>query len=538
MNKERKKLLISLAIGLGLMSLIYAQPAVRVWTGIRIEALRPSTGTDLRPLPLAAHWNLGEEKDGFSPAYQMKMLDQGHYLLPWFLMPNVFAQTDDPRWLTYYEAAIKRAAQLKLPISLVSTQWEHLLSSDDAYFKLPLDRNPNVVTSSGEVRKEVSPFGPVDPWREVGAKWGSSRMIKKLQEWYPNPPLILFVSNNEHTRLEWIKADEDRRFVARYGRNRDAEFKRKVVGDGWIERYRALQQGIVSGLASQAWKDKARFIGYESFGPPHFARWPGWLEHSLYSSQRISPWPLAWDGASPPFYVFNWSTITDYTLFSPQVEAMNWVFMLDETYRLNPSFWFEISTWDGNEPNAENDKRKFYQRSGQQYSPARYGGMVQFGMWLLRPRVVRDFRGYRETLDQAEPYFIPIVQAVDRVHQNSTLRDFWQKGRLVPNRARAHPYQTIVPPEYQKVDRWFLLNTSLDPQQPWEMGTVIPVYSLAIVKGNAPQRQWLIYAHSPMGLRKGVRIIVPDFGSIQMDVTVDGSFFTIDEQSRTVSKVN
>ncbi|MBK9706693.1 MAG: hypothetical protein IPO77_06765 [Acidobacteria bacterium] len=104
--------------------------------------------------------------------------------------------------------------------------------------------------------------------------------------------------------------------------------------------------------------------------------------------------------------------------------------------------------------------------------------------------------------------------------------------------ARAHPYQTIVPPGIKKVDRWFLLNTSLDPQQPWEMGTVIPVYSLAIVKGNAPQRQWLIYAHSPLGLRKGVRINVPDFGSIQMDVTVDGSFFTIDEQSRTVSKVN
>jgi hypothetical protein len=26
---------------------------------------------------------------------------------------------------------------------------------------------------------------------------------------------------------------------------------------------------------------------------------------------------------------------------------MNWVCMLEETYQLNPRFWFEISTWDG-----------------------------------------------------------------------------------------------------------------------------------------------------------------------------------------------
>lgn len=530
-------LIICLGLGLGAAAALYAQPQFRVWTAIRLEALRPATGTDTRPLPLAAHWNLGEEKDGFSPAWQIRRIDEGHYLLPWFLMPNVFAHPEDPRWLAYYEASIRRAAQLNLPISLVSTQWEHLLTTDDAYFKLPIDKNPNVVTESGEVRREVSPFGPVEPWREVGVKWGSGRMMKKLQEWYPNPPLVLFVSNNEHTRLEWIRADEDRRFVARYGRNRDAEFKRKVVGDGWIERYRALREGIAAGLASGAWRDKARFIGYEAFGPPHFARWPGWLEHSLYSSGRISPWPLAWDGASPPFYVFNWSTITDYTLFSPQVESMNWVFMLDEAYRANPNFWFEISTWDGNEPEAGNDKRKFYQQAGQQYSPGRYGGMVKFGMWLLRPRVVREFRGYRETLDRTEPYFMPIVQAVDSVHRNAVLRDFWQKGVLVPNRRRQHPYQTIVPPEYRNADRWFMLDTSLDPPPPWEMGTVMPVYSLALVKGRAPERQWLVYAHSPLGTRKGVRISIPEFGAVQMDVPVEGDFLTVDEKTRAATRV-
>jgi hypothetical protein len=39
---------------------------------------------------------------------------------------------------------------------------------------------------------------------------------------------------------------------------------------------------------------------------------------------------------------------------------MNWTFMLDEAFRTNPNFWFELSTWDGYEPTLPNDKRKFY----------------------------------------------------------------------------------------------------------------------------------------------------------------------------------
>jgi hypothetical protein len=503
---------------------------------IRTEASAQFAGMTDRPLPYVAHWNLGEVKDGFRPDYQMKLIDQGDYLLPWFLMPNEFADPEDPHWQEYYEAAIKRAAQLNMPISLVSTQWESILTTTDEYLNLPPDQNPNVVTARGQVRREVSPFGPVNVWKEAGMKWGSSRMMKKLQEWYPDPPMVLFVSNNEHVKLEWMKAEEDRRFAKLYGRGRDDNFKRKVVGDGWIERYRALQQGLREGLSGKPWKDNAVFIGYDAFGPSHFARWAGWMEHSLYSSGRVAPWPLAWDGGSPSFYVFNWSSITDYTVFSPQVEAMNWVFMLKEAQKLNPKFWFEISTWDGHEP-GDSDKRKAYAKAGQQYTPERYGGMVQFGMWLLRPRVVREFRAYQDTLAQAEPYFLPIVNAVDRVHKNATLSDFWRKGELVPNRSQSHPYQTIVPKEYQSSDRWFLLDTSLDPKRPWELGTPIPVFALALVKGNGSQRQWLVYAHSPLGARRDVQISIPGYSAVKVNVSVSGSFYLVDEKSQRVQQI-
>jgi hypothetical protein len=505
---------------------------------IREDATAPNRGGAGRPLPLAGHWNLGEVANGFSPDYQMKMIEKGHYLLPAFLMPKIKANPEDPHWIGYYQASIKRAAELKLPIALIGTQWEVNLSVEDRYLNLPPDQNPNVVAADGKVRREVSPFGPVALWREAGMQWATSPMMKKLQEWYPDPPLLLFISNNEHVKLQWTKVEDDQRYLKLYGRGRDDDFKRKVVGDGWIERYRALQGGLRDGLANARWKERARFLGYDAFGPAHFGRWPGWMEYALYSKGRIDPWPLAWDGGSPSFYVYNWAAVTDYTVFSPQVETMNWVFMQSEALRLNPRFWFEMSVWDGHEPTQENDKRKTYAKSGQRFTPERYGGMAQFGMWLLRPRSVREFRGYQDTLEQAEPYFLPIVEGVDRVHRNPTLREFWRNGTLVPNRAGAHPYQAVIPAEYQKVDRWFLLDTSVDPKRPWELGTPLPVFALALSLGDAPQRRWLIYAHAPLGARKSVQVTVPGYQAVAIDVSVGGSFYLVDEKNRRVQAVN
>ncbi|MEP7271362.1 MAG: hypothetical protein ABI882_07640 [Acidobacteriota bacterium] len=490
-----------------------------------------------RELPLAAHWNLGELESGFSPEYQMKMIAQGHHLLPWFRMPNIEWSADDPQWTRYFEAPLRRASTLRLPVSLVSSQWEAILTTDAAYFNLPAERNPNVIGDDGKPRRELSPFGPTELWREVGRKWGSSPMLRKLETFYPNPPQLLFVSNNEPSRLWWVKAEEDAHYLKLYGRGRSDDFKRKVVGDGWIECYRALQTGIREGLSNPAWRDRVIFVGYDAFGPPHFARWPGWMEYSLYSKGRIDPKPLAWDGGSPSYYVFNWNESTDYTVFGPQIESMNWIFMLREAERLNPKFWFEISTWDGHEPEMENDKRKLYAKLGQRFSPERYGGMVQFGMWLLRPRVVREFRGWRDTLADAEPFFLPIMEAVDRVHSNPLLGQFWKSAELVVNSARQHPYQTLVPAEYQAEKRWFLLDTDLDAPRPWKLTTAIPVFSMALVKGNAPSRQWLVYGHAPLGSRNGVSISIPDYGAIRVDVAVAGSFYVVDEASRRVQPV-
>ena len=532
--------------------------SLRTADEIRQEAVRANQGDAGRPLPLAAHWNCyGANGEGFSPAYQLQLIRQGHHLLPWLDWPptdrslDASFKQDGPRRQKYiddrkkrYEPIIKELARLRLPLSFLATQWESELTSDKAFFDLPADKNPNVMGVDGKVQPRVCPFGPVGPWREVGRRWTDNSLFKSLQEWYPEPPLVLLISNNEHSKLTWSEVEQSRRYLDQYGRSRPDDFKRKVVGDGWIERYGAMLESMRSGLASPAWKKHARFIGYEAFPPAHFGRWSGWKEYSLCTPGRLDPFPLCWDGGSPSYYLHNWMALTDYTLWSPQVESMNWVFMLDDVHRVRPEFWFELSTWDGDQPGQGNDKRRFYARQGQPFTPDRYEGFVQFGMWLTRPRTVRDFRGYLETVEYAGPYFQPIVRAVDRVYENKVLQRFWRKGELVANPGRKHPYQSNVPPEYKDVARWFLLETSLTPKElrseefdnakPPALQTEIPVFALALVIGSAPNREWLVYANAPRQARLGVEITLPGYGAITMDVPQTGSFIHVSENGKQV----
>jgi hypothetical protein len=108
----------------------------------------------------------------------------------------------------------------------------------------------------------------------------------------------------------------------------------------------------------------------------------------------------------------------------------------------------------------------------------------------------------------------------------------------VANRARRHHYETRFPEEYQDEDRWFLLDCDANMQEyPWEIHWPVQVFALALVRGEAPARQWLVYAHAPRGDREGVTLAIPDYGEIRVDVTPGGSFYEVDEETRQVSVV-
>ena len=244
---------------------------------IRREALRQPQDAEGWPLPLAASWNRGLARTrgtaqaGFDPDYQLRLIEQGHRLLPWFYLAAPGERVGEEE-LAYYETALKRAAQLKLPITFVSTQWESLLTSDRKYRDVPPDQDPNILDADGKtIRPGVDAFGPVGPWRDVGRRWTATDLLRRLQEWYPEPPRVIFLSNNEHGKLHWSQAETAKRYLDRYGKGKDGNFKRKTVGDGFVERYRVLQEGMREGLTNPAWKKNAVFIAYGDYGPAHLA---------------------------------------------------------------------------------------------------------------------------------------------------------------------------------------------------------------------------------------------------------------------------
>jgi hypothetical protein len=178
-----------------------------------------------------------------------------------------------------------------------------------------------------------------------------------------------------------------------------------------------------------------------------------------------------------------------------------------------------------------------YMATGQTYPPERAAGWVQYGMWLVRPRVVREFRGHVTQLDSIKPYWMEVVKAVDRVYANQTLTEFWRHGELVANTAHENPYNVDVPERYQKVNRWFALDTNLDPPRPWNLKTKLPVFSLALVQGKDGSRRWLLYAHSPIENRKGVEVTIPGCQKVKIDVPRAGAFYLVTETDGKINRL-
>lgn len=517
---------------------------------IRTEALLPPNGPGGRPLPLVSHWNTGSQGRGWTPQYQAELLDKGCHILPWFSWPRgnaVSSQKNAQRFHSYYDELIACCRELKLPICFRGTQWEAMLVGKE-YRELPPDKCPAVISPDGKTIRKLSPFGPIEPWRDPAKQYVDTPAMRELQRMYPDPPLVLFVGNNEAPDLRWHQVGQSKRYLDKYGQGRSDQFKRKVVGQGWIERYPVMFAAMREALISETWKKNVRFVGYGAFGPSHFGRWPGWKEYSLITDEWTSPNWYFWDGGSPSYYTHNWNDNRDHWVWSTQVQSMNWIFQLEEAWKVNPDFWWEVSLWDGNASNwtpqtectpemTKKSKACQYAKDGQTYTPDRYEGWAQFGLWLLRPRVIREFRGSTTPLEPWRPFFERLLFAVDRVYSDATLKDFWRHGTLVPNHAHQHPYQIDIPEKYRDLDRWFLLDTSLDLPRPWEQKTPIAVFSLALVQGEQGEQRWLVYAHSPLEDRQGVTITVPDFGEVTVDVPRAGAFYLLEQHNRKVTPI-
>ena len=121
------------------------------------------------------------------------------------------------------------------------------------------------------------------------------------------------------------------------------------------------------------------------------------------------------------------------------------------------------------------------------------------------------------------------MEAVGRVHRDPVLRRFWQEGRLVANPVGGHPYEANLTPELASRPRWFLLDSPANPPRPWQLTTPLPVYPLALVRGRAPHREWLVYAFSPLQRSAVVPVRIPGGPEVRVRATDQGAFTLIEE---------
>jgi hypothetical protein len=216
---------------------------------------------------------------------------------------------------------------------------------------------------------------------------------------------------------------------------------------------------------------------------------------------------------------------------------MNFLPQLAEIRRAKPAFWFEISTWDGQEPGQPTDKWWFFQKRGEEWTAERYGGMVQFGMWLMRPRVVREFRNPEHDRIRFGPYFEAVIAAVGRVHDEPLLRDFWEHGVLVPNPSAGHPYEVALTADVAAASRWFLLDSADNPPRPWKLDTQLAVYALALARGDLPHREWLVYTFSPLSARRQVSVTIPDGPTVLLPSGRAGCFTRVNAAGAALQTV-
>jgi hypothetical protein len=523
------------------------------------------------PLPLTASYQDGDinKLKGFNPEWQLDMIEKGHHLQLGFGYNFLFDDWFINRYLVdYFEKPIKKASDYGIPIIIKTSQPEGLLSGEP-WINLPRKNNPNVVESDGTVQTRLSPCGPVEHWRTVGEgwvnpplltdagysksrDWWSNPVLAQLQKWYPDPPFVIWISNNEASSIDYREIHEDYRFQEAYSNDPAYDtwqFRSEIVGGntdltnpgaggyetghGYISRYNAMFDGMRDQL--DEWSDKVRFVCYKG-APLCFGRWDEWIAYSPHPIPgRFSTTPYIWDGASPSYYVNNWQGNRDYLGCSPQTEAMNLLFQRDYYKEVNPDFWWELSTWFDPEFIEE------WKSKGQEMPPERYASYVKWGMWLTRPRTARIFQFSKDSVEYNWKWFKPIVDATDEVHVNPTLRKFWEYSEPVLLTDIPHPWKyndehwpELFPYNNERM-RWYQLpnDVTYEPVSDDEYSTMrektFNVWIMANVMGTSPDREWLIYAYTPLEEEMEVTAQLPEYGDVTLTVKRGGTYYLVRE---------
>ncbi len=541
------------------------------------ELLKPGMGPEGFPLPVAAHWNTGFWMSAGSPAkelvytpdYMIGLIRKGHHAIPTIANPSWLghrAKINSPGfdWIgaadkgfeQYWKPALEFLRDNNLPVIIPSGNLPAVMAYDPQvkeFHDLPREKHGAMFNAEGRPYKALNPLADIGTWRAAGRYLVDNDLWRRIQEVYPDPPLVLIVDNNELKPSDDPKILSDPMYGGRYDGMSDVE-RVRLLRKSITERHIALHEEIRNNL-SPGWKKSLKIAGYNNWGSAYV---PPEIKETTFFDPAVGhvDW-MMFDGTMPEFYDNQWQPLkTDHTPWSPQAEALGIFSMRNWVNEQRPAYWFSSIIWDGYEAVGDRPSKPWqYMVSGQRWDENRYEGMLQFGLWAMRPQVMFEFRGQTPGRDAMfEPIWMRLVESVDLVHQNPTLARFWTHGKLVANVAEtnmaAKETANVAAPIWMKRDNIkYLLDAKVNPgmTKRREATTVsgargpgtkplMRVWSLALELGKSPNREFLVYAHAPLGAETNVAVVLGDVGEIVLpQVSLTGSFFVVQESGKQMT---
>jgi hypothetical protein len=543
-----------------------AKQDLRRWASI--EAADGEAG---RPLPVTGSWNIGRFynsgyeisadapfPEAWGPTSLTEMVESGHHVLPTFFDPMARPNLESDPEAVDLEAvsesfggtsggwkgkeliqpALDYCAEHGLPIAFRDWNWAANVAKHRS--DLPTDETARFI-KNGEKTNNASPIAPVERWREFGEFWLGHPTMQAIQDVYPDPPLVVFLDNNEAGNIGAgaISTEADR-FVEEFGEdtvaNMSGERKAEIIHEGYRERYQAMFEAARE-VAPEGWQDDLKFVAYNAFPwpKPRGENQMLAIDDVANAPDQFPEWSY-FDGAMPENYMNDWQVgrgKTDFSPWSPQQEATSYAPMAEQVFEEAPEYYYANIGWDGGHtPKRFYATGRYGEGAVRRWDFGRYLGMLQFGLWASRPRSFREFRGGGTRDAYNRETWQLYLDMVDRVWDRDDLHEFWKHGELVE-----------VPVKWKAgnnfdLNRWYILECDANPPasewpQMWQFGRSQPpklrVFALALRVGEAPDRRWLVYAHAPLGAVSDATITVPEYGDVTVDVSRTGSFYVIEE---------
>lgn len=414
-------------------------------------------------LPCVAEWNV----KGFDLTWHVAQAKQ-HRFVPSIFLPQSDEAADDKTFANYlgqHADALKWLDDTGCPVCLRMGNIGQVFY-DQPQYRLPktpdsIARSPLVWTKRGGVlddQRQTDSFAPAGIWGIEGSILGRTPYVQALTDAIKVPEWVMLVENNEagRDRPEWFFADEFAEKLSYKSIEASAAlsvratwYMPQLTPAGFIDemaerraaQYRAFYAGFWQEI-SRTWSVDSKTAAY--YKPD--LRYPT-TTRGMVSCVGYLPELMRCDGASIDFYValnqMHDFTSPDHLAISNMIPAWEWA------RENNPGYYRELSLALGDQAALQGSVEGRHLP----ISPELYGAYIHWLLWTIRdcktPVMLRHWcasnarpddlffpawsDGMRDRLGRSKrgDYIKPIMQAVDFVCDNPTLRKFFRDGNPV-----------------------------------------------------------------------------------------------------------